>query len=314
LNPRIFIEIPTWLGDAVMTSAAIENIVAAYPDAKLTLFGSYVSIEALKAHPHVEKTIIDESKKSGCRYYNLYKVAKNLPRFDVALSFRKRLSSKFLIYFIDAKIKGVYHRLTTQTTHQVKHYNNYVNYLLKINKSAQKLKLYHKPDVYDKPTLGINPGATYGSAKRWYPEKFAQVAAQLSKRYDIVIFGGNAEVTMANDIAKKLDAQNVKNYTNLAGKTSVKALIEHIAGLSLFITNDSGPMHVASAYQIPTIAIFGPTKFLETSQWENEKSIIVRKNLPCSPCMKRVCPLKTHECMQSISASEVIKAYKELAV
>lgn len=295
-----------------MTTAAIENIVTSYPDAKLTLFGSFVSIEALKMHPNVKQTIVDESKKSGCRYCNLYKIAKKLPSFDIALSFRKRLSSKFLIYFIDAKIKGTYHRLTTQTTHQVKHYNNYVNYLLKTNKAAQKLMLYHKPVRYQKPTLGINPGATYGSAKRWYPEKFAQVAAQLSQKYDIVIFAGPSEVAMANDIAQILDKQNIDNYVNLAGKTSVKALIEHIAGLSLFITNDSGPMHVASAYQIPTIAIFGPTKYLETSQWENEKSKIVRKNLPCSPCMKRVCPLKTHECMRSISASEVIKAYKEL--
>ena len=104
------------------------------------------------------------------------------------------------------------------------------------------------------------------------------------------------------------------NYINLAGKTNIKELCSNIGGCSLFITNDSGPMHVAAAYQVPTVAIFGPTKHKETSQWMNEKSKIVRHDIDCSPCMKRECPLKHHECMTSITASEVIEAVKELDI
>ena len=87
---------------------------------------------------------------------------------------------------------------------------------------------------------------------------------------------------------------------------SISELINHISNLDLFITGDSGPMHLAASFQIPTIAIFGPTKYDETSQWMNDNSIVVKKNLDCQPCMKRTCPLKHHNCMKLIKAQEVI--------
>ena len=82
--------------------------------------------------------------------------------------------------------------------------------------------------------------------------------------------------------------------------------------LYLFITGDSGPMHLAAAFQVPTVAIFGPTKDNETSQWMNEKSTIVKMHLECQPCMKRTCPLKHHNCMRQVQASDVIGAVNRL--
>jgi heptosyltransferase-2 len=104
----------------------------------------------------------------------------------------------------------------------------------------------------------------------------------------------------------------VTNYQNLAGRTTITELIDRISSLDLFITGDSGPMHVAAAFQVPTVAIFGPTKDKETSQWRNEKSIIVKKNLECQPCMKRICPLKHHNCMKLIKAVDVLNAFKDI--
>jgi heptosyltransferase-2 len=69
-------------------------------------------------------------------------------------------------------------------------------------------------------------------------------------------------------------------------------------------------MHVAAAFQIPTVAIFGPTKDNEISQWMNEKSAIVKKNLECQPCMKRTCPLRHHNCMKLINAVDVLRSVK----
>ena len=179
--------------------------------------------------------------------------------------------------------------------------------------SPPPLRLFITPHHYEKPTLGINPGATYGSAKRWYPEKFAQVAAHYSNDYDILIFGGPTETEMAAAIEKELRALGVTALRNMAGKTSIEELCAYIGGLSLFITNDSGPMHVAAAYQVPTVSIFGPTRHLETSQWRNRQSALVRHEMECAPCMKRECPLKHHECMKLIEADEVIKAVDNLA-
>ena len=88
--------------------------------------------------------------------------------------------------------------------------------------------------------------------------------------------------------------------------------MSQILALDLFITGDSGPMHLSGAYNIPTVSIFGPTNHHETSQWMNNKSIIVKKNLECQPCMKRTCPLKHHNCMKLIESSEVLEAVNRL--
>jgi len=292
---NIFIELPTWLGDTIMTTPSIEEIIKKYPHAKITFFGSYVSTQALKIHPNALHVKIDESKKASSRLYWLYKTAKNLGTIDLAISFRSSFTSKLFLWFLNAKEK-IQYKKNFYSGHQVE------KYAKALHVKPQDLKLYHKPYNFKHPTLGINPGATYGSAKRWYPEEFAKVANHFSNDYEIVIFGGPNEVEIANEVEKLIQTKVI----NLAGKTTITTLIEKIAGLSLFVTNDSGPMHIAAAYKVPTVTLFGPTKHNETSGWKNPNSYIISHNLECAPCMKRVCPLKTHECMKGIKANEVI--------
>jgi heptosyltransferase-2 len=120
------------------------------------------------------------------------------------------------------------------------------------------------------------------------------------------------EVDIALDIERLLVERGVSNYQNLAGKTSIQELINIISQLSLFITGDSGPMHLAASFKIPTIAIFGPTNDDETSQYGFNKGIIVKKNLDCQPCMQRSCPLIHHNCMKLITAADVLAAVQML--
>ncbi len=303
---KIFIEIPTWLGDAIMTTPAIENLQKEFPKAQIIMLGSYVSTQALGKIPNVQKIIVDETKKGGNRYLNLIKLARSIGSVDLAISFRRSFSSRLMMFFIQSTEKYSYKRLVKEEIHQVRRYNDFVNHVLNFSNQPEDLKLHFTPFDYSKPTLGINPGATYGSAKRWYPQEFAKVAIEKSKTHDIVIFGGPGETDIAQDICTILDKNGVHNYSNLAGKTSIPELIEKIAGLDLFITNDSGPMHVAAAFKVKTYAIFGPTKFTETNQWNNPHEHIITKNLECAPCMKRSCPLKHHECMKLISAQDVL--------
>ena len=305
---KILIELPTWLGDCVMATPAIENIVNFNNDVQITFIGSFVAIEALKNHPKVVKTVILDKK-----YRVLYKISRELGDFDIFFSFRGSLRTKFMKFLISAKNKYQFDKNKYQHRHQVDKYNDFINDSLNINFPAGKLLLSTiSPQSSTQKTVGINPGASYGSAKRWYPEKFAKVASELSDQYDIVIFGGLGEVDIALDIEKSLLNKGVKNYKNLAGKTTIPELINHISNLDLFITGDSGPMHVAAAFQVPTVAIFGPTKDDETSQWMNEKSLIVKKNLDCQPCMKRTCPLGHHNCMNLINIVDVLSAVSSL--
>ncbi len=295
-----------------MATPAIENLIKTYPDAQITLLGSFVSTQAFQGYPNIKRVIIDDTKKSGNRYKNLISLAKSIGRVDLAISFRRSISSKFMMFFIKAKKKFNYRRLTKKEIHLCIRYNDFVNKVLNLQNEVGDLRLYFKPFNYGKSTLGINPGATYGSAKRWYPEEFAKIAIEMSKKYDIVIFGGPAETNIAKDIETELVSKGITNYQNLAGKTTIPELIEKIAGLDLFITNDSGPMHIAAAYKVKTIAIFGPTKFTETNQWNNPNGEIVTKNLDCAPCMKRVCPLKHHNCMKDITATDVLNVIIKL--
>jgi len=301
---KILIELPTWLGDCVMATPAIENIVNFYNDVEITFIGSFVSIEALKNHPKAIKTFVLDKK-----YTSLYKISRDLGNFDAFFSFRSSIRSKFLKFLISAKKKYQFDKIKYQNRHQVEKYNDFINDSLLIDLTAGKLQIYgYNIAKSKKKILGINPGASYGSAKRWYPQEFAKVARELSGEYDVIIFGGPSESDIAGDIEQALMDSGVTNYKNLAGNTTITELINKIANLDLFITGDSGPMHVAAAFQVPTVAIFGPTKDKETSQWMNKKNIIVKKNLDCQPCMKRTCPLQHHDCMNLIKAIDVLKA------
>ena len=279
-----------------------------YNDVEITFIGSFVSIEALKNHPKAIQTFVLDKK-----YTSLYKISRDLGNFDAFFSFRSSIRSKFLKFLISAKKKYQFDKNKYQNRHQVEKYNDFINDSLLIDSVAGKLQIYGYNIIKSsKKILGINPGASYGSAKRWYPQEFAKVASELSAEYDIVIFGGPTETDIAGDVEQALIDSSVINYKNLAGNTSITELINKIANLDLFITGDSGPMHIAAAFQIPTVAIFGPTKDKETSQWMNKKSIIVKKNLDCQPCMKRTCPLQHHDCMNLIKAIDVLKAVNSI--
>ncbi len=309
---KILIELPTWLGDAVMATPALENLFSAYPDAEVTLFGSYAATEALKAHPRVEKSVVDTTRQGGIRVVKLYKTAKELGHFDLAISFRSHPYSRLLLFLTGSEERHRYKKVNNVSRHQVLRYQDFINTVTGQINMPGPLRLYYPAKSYDRPTLGINPGASYGSAKRWYPEKFAEVAVTLSGKYDIIVFGGPGEKRIADEIEETVRKQKVKNIRNLAGQTSIPELCSAIGGVDLFLTGDSGPMHIAAAYGVPTVALFGPTRHEETCQWQNNRSILLRKEMECAPCMKRTCPLKHHACMKEISAADVLRAVAEL--
>ena len=261
-----------------------------------------MSIETLKNNPKVTETHILEKK-----YMNLYKLANKLGEFDVYFSFRSSFRAKLFKFLISSKNKYQFNKYKYRNLHQVEKYNDFVNDSLNIDFPAGQLRIHtkHSKKNKSKKILGINPGSSYGTARCWYPEEFAKVATALSSKYDILIFGGPGEKDIAADIEKFLIAKGITNYKNLAGNT-IQELINRISILDLFITGDSGPMHLAASFQIPTVAIFGPTNDNETSQWMNDNSVVVKKNLDCQPCIKRTCPLKHHNCMKLIKAQEVI--------
>lgn len=333
---KIFIELPTWLGDSVMASAALKLIFSYFKalddKACFVLYGSFVACELFKGCENAQ-ICVQAPKAKGFlaplkRVLSLKKLAKDLGKFDYALSFRSAFSSKILLFFIRAKHKFIFDKNQNKNAHQVLKYLAFVENALNLKVSSQELFLpspafkdisaNKRQELCDKFTLsqskkwlGINAGAKYGLAKCWDKEYFAEVALEFKETHEILIFGVQSEAEICEFIATSLAKKGVKAH-NLCGKTSITELCALISALDIFISNDSGAMHIAAFYKTPTVAIFGPTRFTQTSPWQNEKAKIVHLNLACMPCMKRVCPLKHHACMRDLKPQIVINAAKNL--
>jgi heptosyltransferase-2 len=154
--------------------------------------------------------------------------------------------------------------------------------------------------------LAINPGAAYGSAKRWIPERFAEVGDRLAREFGvrIVLTGGPGEKEIGRDIEKAMQIRPL----NLIGKTTVRQMAAVLSRCRLVVTNDSGPMHVAAAFGVPIVAVFGPTDHTTTHPYA-EAFQVVRKDFECAPCLQRQCPTD-HRCMNAVTVEDVVSATK----
>jgi heptosyltransferase-2 len=154
------------------------------------------------------------------------------------------------------------------------------------------------------PVIGIAPGAAYGGAKRWRPERFAEAATEIARESPsaFALFGSGAERPVCELVERSLAVRGHRAI-NMAGRTSLAEFIELAAACHVFLTNDSGPMHIASALGVPTVAVFGATDHLATGP-TGELSRVVREPVDCSPCLLRECPID-HRCMTHVSARRV---------
>ncbi len=156
--------------------------------------------------------------------------------------------------------------------------------------------------------VGLNPGAFYGAAKRWFPNRYAAVADSLAVRHGarIVIFGSPSDFAVAKEVAAAMSHSPVV----LAGRTTLGQLMGLIKECRLLITNDSGPMHLAAALDVPQLAIFGSTSEIATGPL-SRKAVVIKHQVECNPCFLRECPTD-FRCMKEISATQVLDEAEKL--
>jgi len=161
------------------------------------------------------------------------------------------------------------------------------------------------------PVIGVSPGAAYGGAKRWLPERFADAAFQLAATTgaSVAVFGSREERAIAETVAEQLRAAHMV-VRDFAGETTLREFIDLAAACRVFITNDSGAMHVAAALGVPTVAVFGATDHEATGP-TGPFVQVVREPVECSPCLLRECPID-HRCMTRVSAGRVAQAGLDL--
>ena len=163
------------------------------------------------------------------------------------------------------------------------------------------------------PIFGLNPGAEYGPAKRWPVEKFIAVAKEIQQQTKCtwILFGGKNDAEITNQIQPALG--NGPAIHNLAGKTSLRELMALLNLCRVFLTNDTGPMHVAAALGVPVVAIFGSTSPELTGPVSSGdlRHHILTSDAPCSPCFLRECPID-FRCMNGIDVERVVEAVVKL--
>lgn len=158
--------------------------------------------------------------------------------------------------------------------------------------------------------VGVSPGAAFGGAKRWPPERFAEAAVEVASRIGagVALFGSDAERDLCDRVQSIIGPR--ARVVNHAGRTSLREFIDLAAGCRVFLTNDSGAMHVASALGVPTVAVFGATNHEATGP-AGAHSRVVRETVECSPCLLRECPID-HRCMTRVEAGRVAREALEL--
>jgi heptosyltransferase II len=334
---KILIRAVNWVGDAVMTTPAIGVIREHFPQAEITLLANPLVAELFSPHEWVDNVITFDRNGVHRGITGRFRLAGELRKhaFDVAIILPNSFDSALVPWLAGIPIRigknsdGRVFMLSdrfkpgkeNQDCHEVEYYLQLIRHF-GIDGSMRQPQLFTTPAETGAAALklqehgiqpadyliGINPGAAFGSAKRWYPDRFAEVAKRLSDEWSagIIIFGGPNETDIAADIETRLKG----SCLNMAGKTTVRELMSLIKRCNFFITNDSGPMHIAASFGVPLVAVFGSTDPAGTAPYSSN-AVIVRKDVPCAPCKLRECPTD-NQCMTAVTADDVVLAALEL--
>lgn len=334
---RIVVRVTNWIGDAVMNTPALCAIRHTFPQAHITVLAIPLVGELFTPHEWVDEVMVYDKKGRHAGFAGKLRLAKELRarRFDLAILLQNAFDAALVTTLagIPRRMGNISDGRGFLLTHpfdhrplgeKLHHVDNYLtmlgHYGITTPERRQLLCVTEEERVRAEALLqgagigpedfliGVNPGAAYGSAKRWYPERFAEAAGILAERWQakLVVLGGPGEVAIAADIERALSGRCL----NVAGKTRMRELLPLIKRCNFFITNDSGPMHVAAAFGTPLVAIFGSTDHRTTYPF-SDNSVVVRKETECAPCLLRECPTD-HRCMTAVTAQDVVAAAEKL--
>lgn len=330
---RILIRATNWIGDMVMSLPAIEAVRDIFPSGTISVLAKPWVIPLINHNPVVDRVIPFQKGRGPIHgVIEIVRVSRLIRRmrFDLAILFQNAFEAALITYLGGIKYRLGYdtdgrrflltHAVTkdkqTRERHHVEHYISLLRAVgwdaktkdpvLSINErdgdSIQSLLLSEGIEE-DDLLIGLSPGAVFGPAKRWPPERFAAIGDWAVERWGakIVLLGGPGEQGIC-----ALLAEHMKRAPfNVCGRTTLRQAMALIKRCRFFVTNDSGLMHVAAALDVPTIAIFGSTNHVATGP-RNPKARIVRRNLHCAPCLKRECPIN-YDCMTGIEPEDVWK-------
>ncbi len=320
---QIVVRSSNWLGDAVLSTPAVQALKRGRPDARVTVLVKAKLADYWRRIPEVDEVLTIEPSNT------VFGVARKLRgRFDVAVVLPNSIRSALEPWLAGVPRRVGYpaqwrRNLLNQpfalapkkkqsprpARHQVFHYLELAGWLGAEIGTPQLTDFFQtaRPKAHGPVKIGLCPGAEYGPAKRWQPERFAQVANAVSAQREVewVLFGVAGDAAIGEEIS----AQITGKQTNLIGKTTLAELMDRLGECALLLTNDTGTMHLAAALGVPTVAIFGSTEPQLTAPLGPGHRIL-RHQVACSPCFLRECPLD-FRCMNAITVDEAASAVLE---
>ena len=320
---QILIRSSNWLGDAAMSVPAVRAIKAGRPDARVTIATPEKIAPMWKLVPEVDAII----PLPGSRLLSVVRLLRHEPSFDVAILFPNsvRAALESWLTRIPRRVgyRGHWRRwLLNQIVPVPRKPGPPEHHSLRFLRIARECGAdtfnfdrspagvqYSTPNVQiainrQPIKIGICPGAEYGPAKRWLPERFAGAAEKISAQSSVqwILFGTPRDATVGDQISAALGDHCV----NRVGQTTLDQLIDELRECRLLLTNDTGTMHLAALLGVPVVAIFGSTEPRLTSPLGNGH-IVLRHHVECSPCFLRECPID-FRCMKAVSVQEVANA------
>jgi heptosyltransferase II len=332
---KILVRATNWLGDAVMSIPALQALRDRFPDAQICVLARPSVADLYRREPSCDELILYDAPRGLGGLDRKRAFASELRRrnFDCAVLFQNAFEAAVLVRLARVPRRIGYARdargwlLTDpvpvpQPDEIPRHQRFYYLELLRRAKliddydtgrsirlagadvaTAKGRKRFCEASIIG-PVIGVSPGAAYGGAKRWLPERFAEAAVIVSRERgaSAAVFGSKDEVGICELVRQAVEAAG-RRCVNFAGATTLAEFIELAAACDLFLTNDSGAMHVASALGVPTAAVFGATDDEATGP-TGMCAKVVREPAECSPCLRRECPID-HRCMTRVSAARV---------
>ncbi|HEX4631285.1 MAG TPA: lipopolysaccharide heptosyltransferase II [Chthoniobacterales bacterium] len=313
---RILIRASNWLGDSVISVPAVRAIKAGRPDAHITIAAPEKIAAVWKLVPEVDDILPLEP---ASLFSTVKKIRRQLP-FEVAILFPKSLRTALEVWlagiprrvgFPGHNRRWLLNQIVAEEPrrgpieHQVFHYLRLARDLGAPRDPPQLRKFLPRIKTNGAPAkIGLAPGADYGPAKRWFPDRFAEVALAIAQQRPVqwILFGTAADAANGAVIESALGP----HCTNRIGQTTLEQLVAELSECALLLTNDTGTMHLATLIGIPVVAIFGSTEPLLTGPLGNARHII-RHQVECSPCFLRECPID-FRCMKAVSVEEVAAA------
>jgi heptosyltransferase-2 len=330
---KILVYAPSWIGDAVMSLGAIRALRRARPGARIVVLARPWVAELYDGFEGVDGRLGYDPRGTDRGLRGLMSAASRVraERFDSCLLLPNAFRSALFVRLAGVRARWGYATesrgfLLTRSVppaprpfgrHQAYYYLELLAGLgfetgepdLTLKASGtmrEKARTLLIGSGWDgtRPLVGVHPGATNSRSKLWPASRFAEAAERLSSASGarVVVLGGPGEEELSSRVADALTVPPLR----LQGKTSLGELMGVLSELSLFVTNDSGPMHLAAALRTPTVAVFGPTDPRETGPFGG-KARVVRESVECSPCLYRDCPID-HRCMERVSVERVLDA------